>query len=101
MEGRTETTQKASRINIRASARQKSVLKRAARLQQTTMSNFVLDTAVKAAQDVIAKQKLADQTHFVLPKTEGEAFCAALNAPVKPKPALRKLLTEPSIFDEQ
>jgi uncharacterized protein (DUF1778 family) len=101
MEPRTETTQKASRLNIRASARQKSVLKRAARIQQTTMSDFVLDTAVKAAQEVIKQQKLADQMHFVLPKAQWEAFCAALDAPPKSKPELRKLLTEPSIFDEQ
>ncbi len=101
MEARTGTTQKASRLNIRASARQKSKLKRAARIQQTTMSDFVLDTAVKAAEEVINQQKLADQTHFVLPKAQWEAFCAALDAPPKRKPALRRLVTEPSIFDEQ
>lgn len=101
MESRKEITQKASRLNIRASARQKAVLKRAARIQQTTMSDFVLDTAVKAAQEVIKQQKLVDQTHFVLPKDQWEAFCAALDASPKSKPALRRLLTEPGVFDEQ
>jgi uncharacterized protein (DUF1778 family) len=101
MEAKTDTTQKASRLNIRASARQKSLLKRAARIQKTTMSDFVLDTAVKAAQEVINQQKLADQTHFVLPKAEWQAFCAALDAPPRVIPALKKLITEPGLFDEQ
>lgn len=99
MEARTDRTQKASRINIRASARQKSVLKRAARLRQTTMSDFVLENAVRAAQEVIAQQKAADRTAFTLPKDKWDEFCAALDAPPKPKPALRKLLAEPGLFD--
>ena len=101
MDTRSEASQKAVRINIRASERQKSVLKKAARLRQTTMSDFVLENAVKAAQEVIAQQKLADRTHFALPKAQWEAFCAALDAPPKPKPALKKLMTEPSIFNAQ
>ncbi|SRR5260370_2489944 len=101
MEARPERTQKVSRINIRASAKQKLVLKRAARLQQTTMSDFVLENAVKAAQEVIAREQLADQTLFVLPKKQWEAFCAALDARPKRKPALKRLLAEAGLFDEQ
>jgi uncharacterized protein (DUF1778 family) len=101
MEPRTETNQKATRLNIRASARQKALIAKAARLKEKTISDFVLENAYQAAQEVIAQQKLADQTHFVLPKAEWEAFCAALDAPPKSKPALRKMLTEPGLFDEQ
>ena len=97
----THSDQKKEKLNIRASARQKSVIKEAARLRQTTVADFVLENAVKAAQEVIARQRLADQTQFVLPKSEWEAFCASLDAPSKPKPALRKLLTEPGLFDEK
>jgi len=100
MEARPEKTKKASRINIRASARQKSVLKEAARLQQTTMSDFVLENAVKAAQEVVARERLADQTLFLLPRKQWDAFCAALEAPAKPKPRLKRLLTEAGLFDE-
>jgi uncharacterized protein (DUF1778 family) len=100
VEARKETPAKESRLNIRASARQKSVLKKAARIQQTTMSDFILQNAVKAAQEVIAKKELPDQTHFVLQKKEWDAFCAALDRPPKAIPALRKLLTEPSILDD-
>ena len=41
----------------------------------------------------------ADQVQFVLPEDRWQAFCAALDAPPKEIPALRKLLTEPSLFD--
>jgi uncharacterized protein (DUF1778 family) len=101
METKTGASRKASRLNIRASARQKSMLQRAARIQKTTMSDFVLDTAVKAAQEVINQQKLADQTYFVLPEAGWQAFCAALDSPPRVIPTLKQLMTETGLFDEQ
>jgi predicted DNA-binding antitoxin AbrB/MazE fold protein len=41
----------------------------------------------------------ADQVQFVLHEDRWQAFCAALDTPPKEIPALRKLLTEPSLFD--
>jgi predicted DNA-binding antitoxin AbrB/MazE fold protein len=41
----------------------------------------------------------ADQVQFILPQDRWQAFCDALDAPPKEIPALRKLLTEPSLFD--
>jgi predicted DNA-binding antitoxin AbrB/MazE fold protein len=41
----------------------------------------------------------AIQTHFALPSDRWEAFCEALDSPPKYLPGLRKLLTEPSLFD--
>lgn len=41
----------------------------------------------------------ADQVQFDLPEDRWQAFCDALDAPPKDIPALRKLLTEPSVFD--
>jgi hypothetical protein len=41
----------------------------------------------------------ADQVHFVLAPDRWQAFCDALDAPPKDIPALRQLLTEPSLFD--
>ena len=65
------------------------------------MSDFILENAVTAAQEVIARESLADQTLFVLPKQQWDAFCAALDARPKRKPALKRLLTEAGLFDEQ
>lgn len=41
----------------------------------------------------------ADQAHFLLPPERWQAFCDALDAPPRDIPALRKLLTEASLFD--
>jgi len=40
------------------------------------------------------------QVHFLLPPDRWQAFCDALDAPVKDLPALRKLLTKASLFDD-
>jgi uncharacterized protein (DUF1778 family) len=46
-----------------------------------------------------AQQVLADQANFYLSPKKWAEFCAALDAPPKELPRLRKLLTEPSLFD--
>lgn len=43
----------------------------------------------------------ADHAHFALPPDRWQAFCEALDAPPKDIPALRKLLTEGSLFDDR
>ena len=86
--------QKGTRFSIRASAHEKSLIARAARLKQTTMSEFVLQQALLTAQRLIV-----DQTHFTLSRKQWKSFCAALDAPPKRIPALRRLLTKPGIFD--
>jgi len=87
---------KGSRFSIRASALQKKVIAEAARIKKTTMSEFVLEESLAAAQKVIA-----DQAQFTLPRKQWLDFCAALDRPPKSIPALRRLLTKPGIFDAQ
>lgn len=91
---RKASTQKASRFSIRASATQKKVIAEAARIKDTTISDFVLEQSLTAAQHVIA-----DQVQFRLPKKQWKEFCDALDAPPKTIPALRRLLTKPGLFD--
>jgi uncharacterized protein (DUF1778 family) len=91
---RKASTQKASRFSIRASATQKRVIAEAASIKETTISDFVLEQSLTAAQQVIA-----DQVQFRLPKKQWEEFYEALDAPPKPSAALRKLLTKPGLFD--
>lgn len=91
---RTGSTQKASRFSIRATATQKRVIAEAARIRDTTISDFVLEQSLTAAQQVIA-----DQVQFRLPKKQWKQFCDALDAPPKTIPALRKLLAKPGLFD--
>ncbi len=41
----------------------------------------------------------ADQTAFTLGPDDWQAFCAALDGPPREIPTLRRLLTEPGVFD--
>jgi uncharacterized protein (DUF1778 family) len=47
-----------------------------------------------------ASPPAVDAAHFVLPPERWQAFCDALDAPPRDVPALRKLLTGASLFDE-
>jgi uncharacterized protein (DUF1778 family) len=86
---------KDSKVQLRMRPLQKAVIARAAELRQTTLTNFMVEHAFEAAQNI-----LADQVHFYLSPGKWDEFCAALDAPPKDLPRLRRLLTEPSVFDD-
>lgn len=92
----TPSSVKATKIQLRLRPIQKAVLTRAAELRGTSLSNFVLGHAYEAAQEV-----LAEQTDIVMSPAEWDAFRKALDAPPRRIPALKKLLTEASVFDER
>ena len=92
---RNELALKETKVQLRMRTLQKDVIARAAELKQTTLTNFMVEQAFNAAQQIIA-----DQAHFYLSQEKWDVFCAALDAPPRDLPALRKLLTEPSVFDE-
>lgn len=93
-DSKTRSAPRVSRLSIRASAVQKRVIAQAARISEVTISEFVLEQSLTAAQQVIA-----DQAQFTLPRKQWKEFCAALDAPPKSIPALRRLLTRPGLFD--
>jgi uncharacterized protein (DUF1778 family) len=86
--------EKTERIALRASARERELLYQASRATDTTLSEFVLDAARTAAENV-----LADRTRFQLPEGQWAEFVALLDRPTLDKPRLRDLLTEPSVLD--
>jgi uncharacterized protein (DUF1778 family) len=92
---RTVTPLRDTKVQLRMRPLQKEVITKAAGLRQTTLTNFMVEHAFDAAQRI-----LADQTHFYLSPGKWDEFCAALDAPPKDLPGLRKLLTKPSVFDE-
>ncbi len=85
---------KTTRVQLRLRPAEKAVLARAAELRRTSLSNFMLVQAYEAAQQV-----LAEQVDVVMPPAEWAAFCTALDAPPRSIPALKKLLTQPGVFD--
>lgn len=86
----TTTTQKETRLSIRASEEDKKILLQAAQARHTNISQFVLQASLDAAHDV-----LADQTEFRLPPEQWKAFCELLDAPAKVISGLRDLFSEP------
>ena len=82
-------------INLRASAAQKALIDRAAGLLGKSRTEFMLDTARQAAENVLLDQRL-----FLLNAVDYRKFLARLDAPVAPSRALRKLLATPSPWEK-
>jgi uncharacterized protein (DUF1778 family) len=85
---------KTERIDIRTSANVKAVLQQAAAATNKTVSEFLLDSGLTAASETLADRRL-----FALNDEQWNAFQAALDASPKEKPALKALLSKPSVFD--
>jgi len=81
-------TRKDDVIQIRASAETKSILTRAAALRGQKLSEFMLDSARRQAEDA-----LLDQRNFFLEPEAYDAFLALLDAPAKPDPRLVELMS--------
>ena len=86
--------QKTERIDIRTSFTAKAVLQQAASSVNKTVSEFLLDTGLSAASEV-----LADRRVFALNDEQWNQFQEVLDADPKDKPALKKLLADRGVFD--
>lgn len=84
---------KSERIDVRTSPPVKQLLQEAARVSHKNVSEFLLDAGILAAN-----QTLADRTRFELGAEQWSAFQVALDQPVKARPKLRKLLSEPGLL---
>jgi uncharacterized protein (DUF1778 family) len=81
-------------INIRVNNHQMRLIDRAAALKSKSRSDFLLEAATRAAEDVIL-----DSSVFTLPAEEWERYIATIESPPAPTAALRKLLQEPSPWE--
>jgi uncharacterized protein (DUF1778 family) len=86
---------KAERIALRLAVSDKAHLTRAAKLQGRTLSDFMLAVAREAAD-----LALNEQTRFTLSPEALRKFTAALDAPARENPALRKLFASPSVLEK-
>jgi uncharacterized protein (DUF1778 family) len=87
---------KETRISVRIKPAQKALIARAARLRQTTLTEFVLENALHAASQLVAEEK-----HFEMTPEQFKRFCRALDAPpAKNLKAMQRLLNEPGVLDE-
>ena len=77
---------RSERIDLRTNSEVKSVIERAAQLSHTTISAYLLDSALQKA-----KQDIRDTETLNLAEADREIFFSALAKPPEPNTALRKL----------
>ena len=85
----TRSAPKNVRIGLRVTEEQHAILRAASRAEGTTITDFVLRHATRAAEEVLAGRR-----RFTLSEREWRAFTDALDRPVEEKPRLRRLRTE-------
>lgn len=88
---------KTQRFAVRLTAEQDALIRRAAEVEGTDLTNFTVCATLARARDV-----LADRRHFLLDDSAWTEFLAVLDRPVPtPKPRLAALFGESSIFDAE
>ena len=85
----TTKENRATRFSIRATPKQKDLIARAATRSNKTISEFVLENAIEAAEALEM-----DNANFMVSRERYEQFLVALDEPPKSIPALRKLFLE-------
>jgi uncharacterized protein (DUF1778 family) len=77
---------RSEKLDLRLSATDKTTLYAAAAAAHRSVSEFVLESALRRAEEI-----LAERHHFGLSAEQWSAFMAALNAPPRELPRLQRL----------
>lgn len=85
---------KTERLAARLTPEQNALIRHAAEVEGTDLTNFTITAALARARDVLADRRL-----FMLEDVAWTQFVALLDRPVSHKPRLQKLFSEPSPFD--
>lgn len=91
----TPTVKPEDRLSIRASASQKSTLRRAAEARHMNVSQFVLQSSLQAAERV-----LEEETRIVVSAEEYNWLCQIMDEAPRDLPKLRALLLQKPVWDE-
>jgi len=89
----TRSSAKQDRFSIRASTEEKALVERAAEVSRMSMSQFVIQAAVRSAETA-----LADQTRFTLAPDQWAAFTDALDRPAREIAELKAAAAKESPF---
>lgn len=79
---------------MRLSSDQDELIRRAAEVEGTSITEFTVDAAVSRARDVLVDRRL-----FMLDDAAWAEFLAVLDRPIAYKPRLEKLFASESIFE--
>lgn len=87
---------KDERLNLRLSASADSLIREAAETLGTSVSEYVMQSAIQRAHQV-----LADQRHFIFDDETWDRFLEALDRPAKVNDRLAAFLRRPSLLDDE
>jgi len=82
------------RFDLHLSPQDKQTLAAAARASHRSVSQFVLESALARAEEILIERR-----RFQLNAAQWEAFMDALDAPTRDLPRLRQLFQEKAPFD--
>ena len=85
----TTKENRATRFSIRATPKQKNLIARAALRSNKTISEFVLENAIEAAEALEM-----DNANFVVSREQYEQFLTALDEPPRSIAELRRLFSK-------
>lgn len=85
---------RSQKLDLRLTSDAKRTVVEAASVAGQSVSECVLESALTRAEDI-----LPDRRPFVLNTEQWTEFMAALDAPPRDLPRLRRLMSEPSFFD--
>ena len=84
----TSPAARSARLGLRATPEQEAVLRRAADVAHKSLTDFILDSACRAAE-----QTLLDQRLFVASGSQCQALMELLERPAQPNAGLRDLFS--------
>jgi uncharacterized protein (DUF1778 family) len=90
-----EARRRSRRLELRTTPEERAIIDRAAAATDTGLTEFVVSSAVRAAQRV-----LAERDRFELDAAAVEAWDALNARPARDLPGLRRLMERPSPFSE-
>lgn len=85
---------RSARLGLRATPEQEAVLRRAADAAHKSLTDFILDSACKAAD-----QTLLDQRLFMVAGSRYQDLLDLLERPAEDNVGLRELLSQPAPWD--
>jgi len=91
------TARATQRFNLRATPEQVAKIRAAVEIgNERSLTDYILTSAL-----TIADQRLMDRTRLSFNARAYEAFLRALEEPPKDLPRMRRLLSEPSVLEQQ
>ena len=90
----TARASRSARLGLRATSEQETVLRRAAEVAHKSLTDFILESACRAAE-----QTLLDQRLFMVPGGQYQALLNLLDRPAEDNAGLRELFSRPAPWD--